>query len=702
MTPAMKLLMLMGGLPNPAQASPLLTSLLLSRGIGSATFTRASAANNVDFEGVTKSVAANNARFRGARMVTNQALHSADFSHADWSVFNGCAKVGAGPVSPLGNTSTEVSFGATATAQISQSGATLGTIAGGFYVRAASGTTTVRATAWNLISEDITLTTDWRWISHRRTFAGGGGGLCGVMNNAAGTSGNIYVAFGKIEDVTGQSNLNVAAENITTTTATVLNHYSVLNSKLSISGWGDSLTYGDGSTGAWPYMLSAAIGGFIVNNYGISGDTSAQVLTRFQALPSSYGDVTVIWFGYNDIIHGTGTPTQIKANIASIVAALTTSKFVVLGVTNGTAADLYSSEELAVGGVGYDLITTLNSDLAALYPDNFYDVRAALVAAYDPEVPQDVLDYANDIVPGSLRSDYIHLTSAGYAVVADGVYDFLTAKNWIDDTSASAISTPAGYLSEGARTQYLGATATPATQTTASLGTGTYTLSVVGSGSALASGGTATISGAASATAGSPNTFTVTVAGTVTVTKTGALTRFQLENGAFESSYITNAEAAGTTAARVADVLSIPTAGNVLAAAGAVFMEFTPRHAPSGTIALWGSYVDADNYTALLHDATNLIMRKRIAGVNYDATIALAFEADTTYKVAGSWGPVGVKVFAGGVKGTDHANVTAAQIAATMQIGADGNSLQQPFANLRNESTYTTQVADAYFIRRTA
>lgn len=252
-----------------------------------------------------------------------------------------------------------------------------------------------------------------------------------------------------------------------------------------------------------------------------------------------------------------------------------------------------------------------------------------------------------------------------------------------------------GLLIEQARTQYLGVTSAPATQTTGSLGTGTYTFSVVGSGSALVAGVGATISGAASATEASPNTFTVSVAGSVLVTVTGSLTFFQLENGAYKSSRIDNPGAAGSNVARSADVESMPTTGNVLAASSTIYMEFTPRHAPSGTIALWGTYVDASNYTALLHDATNLILRKRIAGTNYDATIAMAFISGTTYKVAGSWGAGGVKVFKTGVKGTDHANTAAAQIASNMQLGADGNGAQQPFACIKNQKTYLVQLPDA-------
>lgn len=145
--------------------------------------------------------------------------------------------------------------------------------------------------------------------------------------------------------------------------------------------------------------------------------------------------------------------------------------------------------------------------------------------------------------------------------------------------------------------------------------------------------------------------------------------------------------------AETADVLAYPTASNILAAASTVYLEFTPDHTPSGTIALWGTYVDASNYTAILHDATNMIMRKRIAGVNYDATIANAFSANTTYKVCGSWGASGATVTVDGTEGTPHANTTAAQIAATMQWGADGNSLQQPFATERNARVWQRQLS---------
>ncbi len=164
----------------------------------------------------------------------------------------------------------------------------------------------------------------------------------------------------------------------------------------------------------------------------------------------------------------------------------------------------------------------------------------------------------------------------------------------------------------------------------------------------------------------------------------------QIETGSSASSYIPTTTAA---VARNADVDQYPTTAGPIAAAGSIALDFTPYHSPSGTIALWGTYVDASNYTAILHDATNLIFRKRIAGSNYDATIANAFTANTTYKVCGSWGASGVTVTVNGTEGTPHANTTAAQIAATMQWGADGNSLQQPFAAIKNGYIWQRQLS---------
>ncbi len=173
----------------------------------------------------------------------------------------------------------------------------------------------------------------------------------------------------------------------------------------------------------------------------------------------------------------------------------------------------------------------------------------------------------------------------------------------------------------------------------------------------------------------------------------------QVELGSFATPYIPTTTVA---VARNADVDQYPTTAGPIAAAGSIALDFTPYHAPSGTIALWGTYVDASNYTAILHDATNLIFRKRIAGSNYDATIANAFVSGTTCKIAATWGAAGTAIYLDGVAGTPHANTTAAQIAATMQVGADGNSLQQPGAGTTNLRIWQRQLSSPEGVAVTA
>jgi lysophospholipase L1-like esterase len=189
-----------------------------------------------------------------------------------------------------------------------------------------------------------------------------------------------------------------------------------------IATFGDSLTEGIGattSTNPYPAVLQA-ISGYTVANYGIGGYTSGQIKdVLINTNAASWPLPVIIWAGRNDVY--TNSAANIVANIQAMVNALAsvgnTNRYLILNVLNGDYVG-YDSR----GGVGYQAITNLNALLSSTFGSHYVPIREALVAAYDPDIPSDVVDYGYDIPPGSLRSDDIHLNNAGYAAVARYVY----------------------------------------------------------------------------------------------------------------------------------------------------------------------------------------------------------------------------------------------------------------------------------------
>lgn len=281
--------------------------------------------------------------------------------------------------------------------------------------------------------------------------------------------------------------------------------------------------------------------------------------------------------------------------------------------------------------------------------------------------------------PGEYTSIGVESAPYYHGAGADGCkfFDYengnTVASNVVTEAQGAAISAALlkGVLIEEARTNSFLNSTVPASHTSPSLATGTYTLWVEGSGSMAVAAGTATGSGFGTAAAGNPVTFTITGAGTVTFTETGTVDRAQCENGAYATSFILTAASAAT---RQKDLLSYPVSGNIETQDAIIEVDWTPQAAAMGTVYLWGSYVDASNYTQILHDGTNLIFRKRIAGVDYDATKALAYVAGTTYSIKARTSRIyGMQVWIDGAAGTSHANTSAMQLGSSFQIGADGN-----------------------------
>lgn len=147
-------------------------------------------------------------------------------------------------------------------------------------------------------------------------------------------------------------------------------------------------------------------------NGGVGGETSTQIATRMLADTVHQSWPTIIWAGNNNY----NDPPTVEADVANMVAHLTTSNYVVLSLINGDFPDRY------IGQSGYNSIIQINTALAATYGSHYLDVRTYLVSLYDPGNPQDVIDHGNDIVPSSIRFDSIHLNDTGYADLANYIY----------------------------------------------------------------------------------------------------------------------------------------------------------------------------------------------------------------------------------------------------------------------------------------
>lgn len=182
----------------------------------------------------------------------------------------------------------------------------------------------------------------------------------------------------------------------------------------NIAAWGDSLTRG------YAPKLAAVYPDRIVFNGGVGGETSPQIRTRMVADTEKANWITVLWYGRNNW----QWQSQVLHDLDLSVRALApgNGRFIVMPVFNASTQ--------RAGTADYNKIMMLNEAIAAAYPNNYLDIRSYLVSKYDPTNPQDVIDQSFDVVPASLRTDIVHLTPAGYQLVADRVKQFIEAKGW--------------------------------------------------------------------------------------------------------------------------------------------------------------------------------------------------------------------------------------------------------------------------------
>lgn len=86
----------------------------------------------------------------------------------------------------------------------------------------------------------------------------------------------------------------------------------------------------------------------------------------------------------------------------------------------------------AYGESGRIVIDAQNADIAAAYPNYYFDLFNALVALGAPTGPYpDAVAYAKGWIPDAIRTgDTLHLTSAGYLEAAELIASFIRSKGW--------------------------------------------------------------------------------------------------------------------------------------------------------------------------------------------------------------------------------------------------------------------------------
>jgi len=143
--------------------------------------------------------------------------------------------------------------------------------------------------------------------------------------------------------------------------------------------------------------------------------------SRFVVAQDPAGSIAIIWAGRNNY----SAPALVLSDIAAMIAAHPNDKFIVLSILNGDFPGETS------GLTNWTTITQLNTSLKSAYPNNYIDIRATLVAQGAPgSAYASAADFANDMVPSTLRGDQIHLNQAGNGLVAAAIKTFIVNKGW--------------------------------------------------------------------------------------------------------------------------------------------------------------------------------------------------------------------------------------------------------------------------------
>ncbi|HGS8438961.1 TPA: arylesterase [Neisseria lactamica] len=168
---------------------------------------------------------------------------------------------------------------------------------------------------------------------------------------------------------------------------------------------GDSLTFGYGANPdeSYPAQLQKLTGWNVVNG-GVSGDTSAQALSRLPALLARKPKLVIVGIGGNDFLRKV-PEEQTRANIAKIIETVQKENIpaVLVGVPHITLGALF----------GHLSDHPLYEDLSEAYG-----------------IPLFGGAWAEILGDNDLKSDQIHANGKGYRRFAEKLSDFLHAQGF--------------------------------------------------------------------------------------------------------------------------------------------------------------------------------------------------------------------------------------------------------------------------------
>ncbi|HHW3820728.1 TPA: SGNH/GDSL hydrolase family protein [Raoultella planticola] len=136
-------------------------------------------------------------------------------------------------------------------------------------------------------------------------------------------------------------------------------------------------------------------------------------------------DILILCYGRNDVYAADFRERVLSALAASVAHMKYLNKrFIIISIPNRTG-----STEIK-GTTAYNNIIALNKEIQGLYPESYLDIRAQMVRAYDPAIPQDIIDFGNDCPPSSLMFDETHPNANGYTIWANAIKKFIVDRGW--------------------------------------------------------------------------------------------------------------------------------------------------------------------------------------------------------------------------------------------------------------------------------